>query len=278
MESRSEKEYLVSPLSDPDILFGVRKAKATPGHHVQQEMKTTEWMLADDGTLCISSICVFADSAFGNAIVLGRPNGYWPVTTELSLDVGGHVPHDNSLLHGESWPAHTDTAGGLAQGRILDAMGHLIAVGTTRLRYVPMPSHFDHHDRVDPHAHDEPYSEWKSTSEALGVSTEKVGQTLQLFMPSKPALMNPMGIIHGGVLLSAVEIAGRSSLQLKGAQLRTSSLQIAYVRPTPGAGTVSFTAEVQHFGKKFGVAHVIGHDSSRRTCTVATVTCHDPYP
>lgn len=266
----------MSPLSDPEILFGINKAKAGTDHHVQQTMETAEWMLGDDRMLCISAVCVLADSAFGNAIVLDRPSGYWPVTTELSLDVGRHAPRDNSLLHGESWPAHLDSAGGLAQGRILGAMGQLVAVGTTRLRYVPMPSHFEHHDRVDPISHDGSSSQWSSTADALGVYTQRVGQTIELFMPSKPVLMNPMGMMHGGALLSAVEIAGRSSLQLKGVQLRTSSLRIAYARPTPGTGTVSFTAEVQHSGQRFGVAHVFGRDNTGSICTVATVTCHTP--
>lgn len=274
MKPRSKTETRVSPLSAPEVLFGVEKANAGVGRSVEQEMKTSEWMLADDGSVCISALCVLADSSFGNAIVVGRPHEYWPVTADLSLDVADNFPQDNSRLFGESWPIRTNIAGGLAQGRIVDAKGQLVAVGTTRLRYIPFPRDFDHHDRFGSMSHGVPSPDWASTAEALGISSDIVGGQLSIYMPCKPVLLNSVGVVHGGVLLSAIEIAGRSSLQLQCPELRTSSLRVSYVRPTSGEGTAVFTSAVQHCGQRFGVAHVIGYDNSGRTCTVATVTCH----
>lgn len=231
----------------------------------------SKWMRTEDETLCIGSLCVLADSSFGNPIVIGRPDEYWPVTTDLSLDVGEHLARGD-VLSSESWTAHRDATGGLAQGRILDKTGQTIAVGTNRMRYVPIPTSFEHHDRTESANHEKPKHVWASTADALGARIEHDGTTSTLFLPSNPGLMNPMGMIHGGALLAAVEIVGRSSLQLMHPRLKTSSLRIAYTRPA--SRSVNFSAEVQHCGRRFGVARVVGRGETGRSCAVATVTGH----
>jgi uncharacterized protein (TIGR00369 family) len=87
---------------------------------------------------------------------------------------------------------------------------------------------------------------------------------------------NVMGNLHGGISLCASEMAGLMVLQTGSRPLVTASIHIAYLRPTPVDGGVSFRATPLHRGRTLGVAQVVSHNSAGKACTMATVTCHQP--
>ncbi len=195
------------------------------------------------------------------------PEGFWAVSTEIHLDFIEDPPVDGAILRAESWVLGRGARAGLAGGRIVDAQGRLIASGTTRLQTVPLiappgapaisPDDLDSRLRA------------RSIVDLLGVEYAREASGIE-FGPS-PMLANPMGNIHGGVLLCASEITG--SAALADADFRTTSIHISYLRPCPSDEPVTFAPKIVHRGRSLGIVEVSSRNTAGKTCTTATVTC-----
>ncbi len=89
-------------------------------------------------------------------------------------------------------------------------------------------------------------------------------------MPPNELAANGMGNVHGGVLMIGSELAAMSALGASG-EFRTTSIDIAYVRPGDGLNTVAFGADVLHCGRSGSVIAVTASNSSGKPCSIATV-------
>ena len=252
----------------PERIFRVQSADMDGNGVCHQTMTTGAWMLAEDGSFCAGSLGVLADNVLGNAAVVLTRSGQWPVTTELSLDIGAAPPCNGSSLYAEGFAEHADDKSVLASGRILDASGGLVAVGLTRLRYVAVPDEFAVEGAVEEPA---PSLE-TSTLGVIGAEVARGNGSVRLEIANAASLSNPMGNVHGGILLCAAEIAGSEALRSDAGTLRAASLRIVYLRPAPAGEPTVFTADVVHRGRTFGVAQVVASDASGRTCAIATIS------
>jgi uncharacterized protein (TIGR00369 family) len=232
-------------------------------------------MLDDRGAPCAGSLGVLVDDALGAAMVARRPEGKWLVTTELSIDMCSDLPSDGSILSAEGWQTAGETGGALAQGRVLDSSGRMVATGTARGRYIAAePDFLGSSYSVVPAQDRIPSVEPLSTLALLHAAIHRVGAETSIVVPAIDAFANPLGNMHGGILLCVSELAGSVALRSDRHPLRTSSMRIAFLRPGPVTGDVTFTAEVLHRGRTLGVAHVTSRGETGKLCTVATITCH----
>ena len=262
---------VTTPPGRPEALFRVGAARPD-GEGIREEMRTGPWLRGWDAAPCARSLGVFLDDLTGNALLAGRPADYWPVSTELSIDLSAPPPLDGSLLTGWSRAVSLDPGGGLGQGTVTNSLGRTVATATARARYLPAPRSLP-----SPLA---PVGEGElptagSTMDLLGATARREAGMLVLTLPGSASFANPMGNTHGGVLLCAAEIAGSLALHAGDRPLRTSSIRMIYVRPVPAGGTVTFTAEVLHRGRTLGAAQVIARDAGGKTCAVTTITGHD---
>ena len=243
-------------------------------------MRTGDWMLGPDGKPCRGSLGVLADDVLGYAVVAERPVGHWAVSTEISVDFSSVLPVDGTTLYAESHAVEFDLIGGLSKGRIVDLLGRTIALGTERVRFVPETPSAPAYS-VGAGAFVGPVSltdsHRLSTADLLGASTRQTDCGATLELTAGLPLSNPMGNLHGGISLCASEIAGLAALQSSSHPLVTASIHIAYLRPVLLDGKVSFSAKALHRGRTLGVAQVISHNSAGQGCTIATVTCHQPW-
>ena len=125
---------VTTPLGRPEALFRVGGAEQD-GQGVRAQMRTGPWMRGRDSGTCAGSLGVFLDDLLGNALLAGRPENYWPVSTELSIDLAVPPPADGSVLTGRGWPVSLEPGGGLSQGTVTGSSGALIATATTRERF-----------------------------------------------------------------------------------------------------------------------------------------------
>jgi uncharacterized protein (TIGR00369 family) len=242
-------------------------------------MRTGDWMLSPEGAPCRGSLGVLADDVLGYAVVAERPEGHWAVSTEISVSFCSAMPIDGTTLYAESYAVEFDLVGGLSKGRIVDRLGRTIALGTERVRFVretpSSPAYC-----VGAGAFVGPVgltdSHHLSTADLLGATTRQTDFGATLELTAGLDLSNPMGSLHGGISLCASEIAGLAALQSSSHPLVTTSVHIAYLRPVLLDGQVSYSAKALHRGRTLGVAQVVSHNSAGQTCTVATVTCHQP--
>jgi len=237
-------------------------------NHGTSVMTTGPWMADERGMPCRGSLGVLMDDVTGYPITARAPAGHWSVTTELHLDFSRSPALDGSVLQAESHVVSVDSDGGLAAGRVVDESGRVVALASARLRFVAaeMPTGSVPDDvgtRVNA----------TSIIELLSAHHRRDNAAAGLELEPSESLRNPLGSVHGGVLLCASEIAGHSAVTPE-AEFQTTSIAMAFVRPCPGTEPITFTPRVIYRGRTFAVVQVAGRNQSGKTCTTATVTCH----
>ena len=266
---------ITTPLGRPEALFRVGAAERD-GPGVRAQMRTGPWMRGRDSGTCAGSLGVFLDDLLGNALLAGRPEDYWPVSTELSIDLAAPLPLDGSMLTGQGWPVSLEPGGGLSQGTVTDTSGALIATATTRERFLPARRALltgTGADGARSARDDEAGPE--SAMTLLGAVARREEDVVIVTVPGSGDFANPMGNTHGGILLCAAEITGSLALHADASPLQTASIRVVYVRSVPVTDTITYTAEVLHRGRTLGVAQVTARGGSGKTCAVATITAHD---
>ena len=236
--------------------------------HGRTHMPTGPWLSDECGLPCRGALGVLMDDVTGYPITARCQDGQWAVTTELHLDFTRGPALDGSILRADSTVVAVDEDGGLATGRVLDESGRVVALGSARLRFVAA-------DAPAGSVPDDVRARATATSivELLGAHhrRDNVGAGMELD-PSE-WLCNPLGNVHGGVLLCASEIAGHSAVTPH-AEFQTTSIAMAFVRPCPGTEPITFAPRVIYRGRRFAVVQVVGRNRPGKTCTTATVTCH----
>ncbi|MGW0025355.1 PaaI family thioesterase [Rhodococcus sp. NPDC003383] len=236
--------------------------------HGYTEMVTGPWLGDELGRPCRGTLGVVMDDVMGHLVSGMTPEGFWAVSTEIHLDFVADPPTDGSVLRAESWVLGRGAQTGLAGGRVVDEQGRLIACGSTRLQTVPL---------ADPPG--APAISLDDLDSRLGAGSiidllgaeHAWGASGIEFGPS-PMLANPMGNIHGGVLLCASEITGSAALPID-AGFRTTSIHISYLRPCPSDAPVTFAPKIVHRGRSLGIVEVSSRNTAGKTCTTATITC-----
>lgn len=266
---------VMTPLGRPEALFRVGAAERD-GQGVRAQMRTGPWVRGQDAGTCAGSLGVFLDDLLGNALLAGRPEDYWPVSTELSIDLAGPLPADGSVLTGRGWPVSVEPGGGLSQGTVTDSSGTLVATATTRERFLPAPRALltgSGPDDAPPVPEDAAGPQ--SALALLGAVARHQDGAVILTVPGSGDFANPMGNTHGGILLCAAEIAGSLALHAAASPLQTSSIRVVYARSVPVTDTITYTAEVLHRGRTLGAAQVTARGASGKACALATITAHD---
>jgi len=260
----------------PERAFRVGPVTAC-GEAFRGTMATGRWVLGPDGHPSCGALGVLIDDVLGYPVVAARPAGYWAVSTEISVDFCAPVPAGGAGLEAESRVVHRDSSGGLAEARVRDAAGGVIASGRQRLRFIPgTPAAL---------AAGGPGPEPPAGPPRQSPALDQVGATLSatadgavLHLPLGPAVANPMGTLHGGIMFCATEMAGHAAVQRPGSSLSTASVHISYLRPGPVVGRVTFEAVTLHRGRTLALSRVAGRNEAGKICTLATVTCHRSSP
>ena len=237
--------------------------------HGKSRMQTGPWLSDERGLPCRGALGVLMDDVTGYPIAARIPAGHWSVTTELHLDFARSPAADGSILHAESSVIASDADGGLASGRVVDESGQVVAIASARLRFVAAEittgSAHDHVPPIGPSA--------SSIIELLGAHHRRDNAAAGLELEAAESHCNPLGNVHGGILLCASEIVGNSAVTPE-AEFQTTSIAMAFVRPCPGTEPLTFAPRVIYRGRSFAVAQVVARNRAGKTCTTATVTCH----
>jgi uncharacterized protein (TIGR00369 family) len=249
-------ELLITPHGGPEVLFGIGRITAGPGRTAAGSMLAGPWLVAD-GRPAAGALAVLMDDVLGQSVITARPAGHWAVTTELTLDFCAPVPV-RGRLSAEAEALVVDGAGGMARGTVRDEAGSPIAAGTTWQRFVPtVPDTVTAGVRAAERGPTDPVP-----VDLPEVSAEAV------VLGDRAEFANPAGVVHGGVLAWAAELAARRAVAPTA--LDTGSLHLQYVRPA--VAPVSCVAAIVHGGRSFAVVDVELRGRDGRLCSRATVT------
>lgn len=262
------------PSSGPDRLFRVGPLRAAGGTTVEASMRCGPWTVGPDGRPGLGSLCVLLDAVLGQATIAGRPDGFWPVTTEMTVDLTGPVPADGDVTV-RAWVIASGGRGVVARGDVLGPDGELIGVATEWGRAIP---------EVPDIASDDPGSDVVppdgDAAAVLGAylvpdaprrAPSETRPTLTL--PGSAALANERDTMHGGILATVAELAAVAVVPgTGGTPMATGSLHVTYLRPALLDGPTTVHTDVVHRGRSFAVVRSDVRNASGKLAAAATVT------
>ncbi|ASR02067.1 PaaI family thioesterase [Gordonia rubripertincta] len=219
--------------------------------------------LADPGVgVCRGALGVILDDVTGYVVAAGSPPDRWPVSLGIRLDLLADPPVDGSTLTATGRLVARDDASGTTRGEVCGPDGNVLALITQRSHLLTVTEAL-----TTPHIDATPPGPETSLRAALAVRELEPGV---IELPPNPYAANGMGNIHGGILITGAEFAAMSALGATG-QLRTNSIDTAFVRPADAAHTITFRSRVQHRGRSMAVVEVAAVATSGKPCALATV-------
>jgi acyl-coenzyme A thioesterase PaaI-like protein len=242
-----------------------------------------QWLADADGFVVEGATGVLVDDVLGSVAVARRPTGCWSLTTDLTFERMGPRLRPGTEVTGQAELLHADNATSLAEARVHDAEGRLVAIATQRGLYRPVPEEPEFvggstepmaaptaedidellgltcgaSSDVGPAGGAGPNAVDDAGPATRGVSAD-AGEGLRL--PVGPRTRNHVGILHGGISLMASMIAAKRELERLGHPgLVPVSAHLTFPRPVPeDEGTMQYTTVLTHAGRSFAVLRVYG--------------------
>jgi acyl-coenzyme A thioesterase PaaI-like protein len=225
----------------PERLFGLHDASYDE-KAVHLAMKMDPKYLGPSGKVPLGALGTMVDFALGFALITKRPADHWSVSVEITID--GHAPLPQSgLLIAEGRTVHHDDHGAFATGEVRTETGELVATATQRGRYIAAPG-----ARGGKGAEIE-LPDGADMVELLGIDLETGRLAVQ------PHLGNPLGNLHGGVSLTAVDVLADHAID---AGLTTQSVHLTYPRSAPLGSVIEYDVSVEHRGRSLATAAIVG--------------------
>jgi uncharacterized protein (TIGR00369 family) len=281
VESAGERHHLVTVEGGPERFFRVARPEAA-GEVVSSSMPAGPWLNGPYGRPLAGALGVLVDNVAGYVLVRRRPPGWWSVSAEITLDLLRPVPADGSVVAAEGIVRHVGQAGGFSSASVTDSSGRLLAVATQHGRWVqgapaaPATGGVPAGNGTAPAGNGTaPAGNAPPGRDLAGflggqVRTTDGGALLELTVT--PELTNPLGNMHGGIILCACDLVAQAAIDAAAGPPRTASIHVAYPRPIPAGAKVRLTAQVAHLGRTFGIVRVTALNHSGRPAAIATVT------
>lgn len=255
-------------LSAPEFVIGgaerlLRISAATmSADSAELHGQSGAWFADPAVGVCRAALGVVLDDVTGYVVAAGSPADRWPVSLGIRLDLLADPPLDGGAMTATGRLIDRDESSGTTRGEVHGPDGRILALVTQRSHLLTM------HERpgtpkIDAAA---PGPE-VSLREALGIR-ELAADVVEL--PPNPYAANGMGNVHGGILIAGMEFAAMSALGAAG-ELRTTSVDTAFVRPADARQPTTFRSEVRHRGRSLSVVEVTASATSGKPCGLATV-------
>jgi uncharacterized protein (TIGR00369 family) len=259
LSSACTPEFLIS---GAEALVRVRPIGLS-SDRAELAVESGPWLRDPAAGVCRAALAVPLDDVTGYIVAASSPWDRWPVSLGIRLDLLADPPVDGSLLAVTGELIGSDARGGTTRGVVTDAAGTIIALITQRSHLLSVDG-----PPTAPAVEFDAPVDGVSIRDALGVRESACGV---VELPASAFAANGIGDVHGGILLCGAEFAAMSALEADGS-LRTTSIDMVFVRPGNANDTTTFRAEVVHRGRSLAVVRVVAVNASGKTCAEATVT------
>ncbi|MFF3572673.1 PaaI family thioesterase [Nocardia jiangxiensis] len=221
------------------------------------------WLRDPAAGFARGALAVPLDDVTGYIVAAGSPRDSWPVSLGIRIDLVADPPVDGSQLVVTGELVARDDRGGTTRGTVVDSTGAVIALITQRSHLVPVEGP----PTAPVVAFDAP-PDGVCIRDALGIREPSRGV---VEMPGTVLSANGIGNVHGGILICGAEFAAMSALGADG-DLRSTSIDMAFVRPGSADETTTFRTEVMHTGRSLAVVRVVATAATGKACAIGTVT------
>ncbi|MCX4096705.1 PaaI family thioesterase [Nocardia sp. alder85J] len=226
-------------------------------------VETGPWLRDPAAGVARGALAVALDDVTGYVVAAGCPPRRWPVSLGIRLDLVTDPPVDASELVVTGELIARDARGGTTRGMAADRTGAVVALITQRSHLVPV----DGPPSASAVVTDTPPDE-VCIRDALRIRELDAGV---IEMPGTAFAANVMGGVHGGILICGAEFAAMSALRADGG-LRSTSIDMTFVRPLAASDITTFRAEVTHTGRSLAVVRVTAAGAAGKPSAIATVT------
>lgn len=258
----------------PEVAFGIESV-STRDNTARASMRPGPWAReSGDGPVHQGSIGVLVDNVTAHAVLTARTLDQWAVSAEISVDFHSPIPDGTELLSCTATLDHRSSGWGHSSGQVTTATGELVATVGQRMRYFPggVPAGF-----TEPGEPADAPS-WLPSLDSLLTLTSRRGNRTELQVETSPGMLNPLGILHGGIGLCLSEMAARTAWAASpdhpGEPFHTSSVRISYLRPGRADGDLRLGVEILHSSRSVVLADVQMYNADGETATRALCTLH----
>ncbi|WP_216892577.1 PaaI family thioesterase [Nocardia alni] len=245
-----------------EALVRVEPVELTP-ERAELSVDTGPWLRDPVAGFSRAALAVPLDDVTGHIIAAGSARDRWPVSLGIRIDLLADPPVDGSRLTVTGELITRDDRAGTTRGTTTDAAGTVIALITQRSHLVSVDV-----PPISPATPFTPPPSEVSIRDALGIRERGRGI---VDLPPTVLAANGIGSVHGGIIICGAEFAAMSALEA-GGEFRSTSIDVAFVRPGSAQDTTTFRGEVVHSGRSLAVVRVNATNSSGKTCAIATVT------
>jgi uncharacterized protein (TIGR00369 family) len=229
------------------------------------------------GIPSLGPLAVLLDHVGGLVNHYRRADGEWTVSSELALEVGPDAAPvlaaaGTTPVVGTGRPLGARTATALTECRFY--VGDvLIGSGTVRSFYIESPATFSEAP-VDAGSM-EPRSGLEATT-SLGQGRIGSDGTVVLPQLSDRVLENSIGVIHGGIASTGLEVAASAAVNAgrPGDPLTTASLRVNFLRQFVAGDQSRYEAAVLRVGRRTGVADAQAVGADGRVAITARLTAY----
>ncbi|OBG88798.1 hypothetical protein A5699_16080 [Mycobacterium sp. E802] len=225
--------------------------------------------------VALGPLAVLADFAAGLVNYHRRSTGEWTVTGELNLEF---TPDAHAVVAGNpdipaiatAVPIGGRAATSLSECRI--TYGDNV-IGTATVRSVHFTPDGELSHDLDLHSRDEEPRDL-ATIMSLSVIAAADGPPL-LRQDPHPEINNPLGVVHGGVAATGLELASSALLHTTGgANLRTATMQVTYRYPFLAGAESHYTARPVRLGRSSGSTDSTAIGADARPAITARITAY----
>lgn len=261
------------PLNTPLGRMGIESLEETPGHCVAS-IPTAGLLNPLTGVPTLAPLAMLVDHTGVLVNHLRRPAGTWTVSSELAIefapdagDVIAAAPQTPVLATGTEFGATVSAPLAMCE---LTHGGRPVATATVRSVYVGAPDHL-----VGWPADPGEGELLPTLSQRMSVEVaESGGATRTLRQLSDSVVNNSLGVVHGGISAAALELVAAAAVSDGGAELRTASLRVNYLRRFQGGAHARYEGTALRVGRTMAVADAQAIGDDGRTALLARVTAY----
>lgn len=227
-------------------------------------LRQLPWASTPDRRFGLGQLAANFDHVLGEAAFDLRPSGAWAVTTELAAS--WRVPRVRGPLTVRTLMSSSHGHDAAVLGAAYDGRGRLVATGSTRARFVDLPTV----GWTPPAPALDPRHDVAALSIVDRLGGDRTGPGA-IQIPTA-GWLNQFGIVQGGVWSILLCQAALDLTRERHPQLEPASLSLTFVRPPRGAATIRAAATTTRAGREFGHVEVRGLDDADEVCAVASLT------
>jgi uncharacterized protein (TIGR00369 family) len=253
----SGRLFMIRPSEEPSLGSPIGSIRGTLG-------KLPPTIRSID-TYSATTLGVMVDETFAVLVNPVRPPGRSVVSTEISIDLAGFSGRGLGSVRADGEVLIVSEGGALARASITDETAAVVAVATSRCRFLEDDEAAGRTPAPEPPA---------DLSVASLITTDlhpEANEVRASFVPDQRCA-NDLGFLHGGIAAAAILEVGLSWLRMIHGDAAASSVRLNFLQPVALGEMSTIEARPLHVGRTSGITAITTRDPAGKLAIASTVS------